>query len=170
MVKRALSYRDPEQDRISAVRFVGYSGLVPFWALVIFQFLEGGLSEDAVWAAEMAVVVYGAVIVGFMGGGRWVFQLLDQSETRSSLVGAFFLATLPPLLAWMIASAPDIVAGVLFTPMVRALLIGLILALQLVQDLLHERMMPVWYLNLRIQLTAGAAGALWLSALLNWLL
>ena len=163
MVKHALNYRDPERERVAAVRLLGFGGLVPFWALVLFQFIDGGMDDHAAWDAEMAVVIYGAVISSFMGGGRWVFRLLDMNEPRTSVFGGFFFAVLPPLLAWVVAAAPDMVNGEAFSPLTRGFVLGLILLFQLVQEFGHRHMLPVWYLDLRIQLTAGAVGGLWLA-------
>ena len=166
MVKHALHDRDPEHERLNAVRFLGFGGLIPFWALVFFQFFDGGMTEQAAWDAEMAVVIYGAVISSFMGGGRWVFRLLDLNEPRTSVFGGFFFAVFPPLLAWVVAAAPDMMNGEPFTPLTRGFVLSLILLFQLVQEFGHRHMLPGWYLDLRIQLTAGAVGALWMAPII----
>ena len=84
---------------------LGWLGVVPFVALSCFVAVA---SVDIAAAARHALVSYGAIILGFMGGVQWGLEMMlpdptsgNQKGYAASVVPAFmaFAATLSPPLA-----------------------------------------------------------------------
>lgn len=157
---------DAEQLRQRSARWLGLGGLVPFWTLPLLRFFEEAMGTQWLVAAEQWVLIYGVTIVSFMGGGRWVFRLFDPATHPAALFGGFLGAVMPPLVAWVVASLPDVVLGSPLGPLARLAIIALLLLYQLFQDVAHRAVMPGWYVELRIVLTVGATTPIVLAIIL----
>lgn len=124
----------------------GLLGLIPFVAGGVL--LAVG-DRDGKAAARRGLVLYGALIASFLGGGRWGLEIADK-PVRTSVISASMAPT---------------VAGFLLTllprSMARAKFAGLIavFAAQRAWDG-RSRDVPTWYPRLRTTLTTVAALAL----------
>lgn len=128
---------------------LGYGGLLPFVGLAAaLPWLQGAAHDRA----QSALLLYGAVIVSFLGAVHWG-SALARHDTASA---PWLWGVLPALLAWVAASLPFAWAAVA-------------LALCLAACWLADRRLlrgPAWaaYLRLRTVLTGVAMGALLAAA------
>ncbi|MBB4266012.1 DUF3429 domain-containing protein [Roseospira visakhapatnamensis] len=138
------------------VVWLSAAGLLPFLA-------GAGLS----WAghpplaetAAFAVLTYGALILSFLGGIVWgVAASVSQRLTEENAVELFALSALPPLVGWS--------ALFLNSPHGYSLLALAFLG-QLVLDkrMRDMRLVPGWWLGLRLALTSGVILCLVLTAM-----
>lgn len=77
----------------SAPALLGYAGVLPFAALALTFVLGGSALGDL---ALRAFLVYGAVILSFLGGIRWGAAVRSERPRN----GEYVLAVLPSLWAW----------------------------------------------------------------------
>lgn len=124
------------------VAIYGALGLIPFWAPSFIAWRRPDL------AAPMrdALAFYAALILSFLGGARWAF---DVARPRPSAI-VVSLAMLPTLVGLGLLLAPE-----------RVRLPGLAVALGVMgwwDARPGDR--PAWYPSLRIPLTVGAVGGL----------
>lgn len=90
------------QNRIASLpqpaAVFGLAGLIPFFALGVQ--VTTGRPLDASWTppALQALLLYGALILSFLGGIQW--GLAVATADRSDAWRRYGLAVLPPLLAW----------------------------------------------------------------------
>ncbi len=129
----------------------GLLGLVPFWALPVSIVVLPGSAELSV----VIVAVYAALILSFLGGARWGMALKAPEPDPVALM----LAMAPTLFAWGLL--------IIYHGAERALLFGFAAALGIVGlwDMTSSDT-PQWYRRLRLVLTTGAAGGLYVGALL----
>ena len=131
-------------------RWLGYAGLLPFLILslaVIFvpRAVEAG--------AQLALLVYAAVILSFLGGIVWGRLLASDKGSMPDANRHLVYSNLPPLAAWF----------ALFFDFERALLI---LASAFFVALLYERHLflagtvPTWFYAMRVRLTVIVVAAL----------
>ncbi len=134
-------------------RAMGLAGLLPF----TFGALAVCFAPEIRAEAASALIVYGAIVLSFLGGVRWGFAMLEGGEGSWSAYG---LSAIPSLLAWIgaLTSGPE----------------GLIiLALALVLWFFAERAnppslpLPAWYGRVRGVLTAIATVSL-SAAAVSW--
>ena len=128
---------------------LGLAGLVPF---VFFTAAAAGLAPDPLpLIAKPAFVAYGAVIVSFLGGVRWGFEIGARPDAPSTPVLA--AATAPSIVGWLAflvqMQAADLALG----------LLAIAFALMWLWDVASSgegvRRPPNWYPALRTVLTAG---------------
>jgi hypothetical protein len=134
----------------AAALFPGLLGLLPFWGLALSTELSSGLDP---LLALMALIMYGAVILSFVGALWWGMAVhAAPSILRSAM---FVWSVVPALIGW---------AAIMTEPTLglRMLMGGL--ALQWVLDGVLMRNMPKliprWVFRLRTILTLGATSAL----------
>ena len=135
----------------AVARTCGLLGLAPFWALPAAVAIWPGQSGLTV----IVVAAYAALILSFLGGARWGMALLAPEPDPLAVA----LAMVPTLVAWGLL--------IVLHAAQRLQLYGLAAVLLLVG--LWDQSSPqaaAWYQRLRLMLTAGAAGALCLGALL----
>ena len=143
-----MTQDDPsEPDLVSraaaTARLLGYAGLAPFIALSLWLY---GIASDHEWRAGtiLLLLVYGAVILSFLGGVRWGVALARHGEDAGF---DFSLAMVPPLMGWIAVFIP--------VPYAFAVL-AVAFAAQGAWDTLavHTGKAPEWYGELRTILTA----------------
>jgi hypothetical protein len=136
---------------------LGLAGLIPFAALAVGAWLApapfGAVSVTGFY-------LYAAVILSFLGGARWGFELAARPEFPSPAVLVF--SNLPALVAWL---------GVMLQLTQPVAGLGLLaggLAFMWVWDGLSagpgQRQLPLWYPALRSVLTLvvlACCGAVW---------
>ncbi len=137
-------------------RLLGYGGLIPF---VIGVFVAALAPQPLHEQAVAATLVYGAVILSFIGAVHWGIALIRDQRPWGVMVGS----VLPALLGAVAAAI-----GVTESPGVGALL----LAAGFAAWYGYERVadpgvaFPPWYRRLRMHLTATVCLLLLLLALL----
>ncbi len=116
-------------------------------------------SEAASGFAAFAVVLYGAVILSFLGGLAWGATSAATVEGRWELTHSRLLAAsvVPPLIAWGAALLPP---G--YGLVVLALSFVGVLAID--RRLASLRMVPPWWMKLRRQLSLTVAALLLVAA------
>ncbi|MEQ1951830.1 DUF3429 domain-containing protein [Mesorhizobium sp. CN2-181] len=128
-----------------AGRLVGWLGLTPFIVLSLWLF---GIAPDHPWRGGTIhlLLVYGAVVLSFLGGVRWGAALSPEPAAKPS---ELWLALPPVLIGWSAVFAP--------TPAAFALL-AVAFAAQGAWDAFaaHSGRLPGWYGRLRVVLTVGA--------------
>jgi hypothetical protein len=131
---------------------IGFAGAVPFLVgatLPAFGFaFVGGVP------VRVALIVYGAVILSFLGGIRWGLALRDGDRRRQAI--AFFLSALPAAIGW---------TAVLIGTLPGLALLACAFAIQGMIDihLTGTGQMPGWFGRLRIVLTILVVGSLSLA-------
>jgi hypothetical protein len=138
------------------VLILGWAGVVPF-AFLSLAAIVGG--PPVATNALAALVIYGAVILSFMGGAQWGLEMAKPSATDEGRQ-AYALSVLPALAGFAAALLPQR-AGL-------ALLCAGFLAL-LAYDLFRagQGIGPSWYPALRKGLTAAVTTALLLALVLG---
>ncbi len=116
-------------------------------------------SEAASGFAAFAVVLYGAVILSFLGGLAWGATSAATVEGRWELTHSRLLvaSVVPPLIAWGAALLPP---G--YGLVVLALSFVGVLAID--RRLASLRMVPPWWMKLRRQLSLTVAALLLVAA------
>lgn len=144
----------PAPTRIPAAALIpGLLGLLPFWGLALSTQLSSGIDP---LLALMALIMYGAVILSFVGALWWGMAV--HAPATAPRAAMFLWSVIPALIGW---------ASIMTEPTtgLRMLIAGLIL--QWVLDGLLMRnfptLIPRWVFRLRTILTLGATSALGLT-------
>ena len=139
---------------------LGWAGVSPFAALAALT-ITGGVGPSG--GAAGALVLYGAIILAFMGGAQWGLAMSAVHGAPGDSGGAALGARLS------ISVLPAVAAfGLWFWPPTAALL-GL--AIVFIALLLHDIALaragaaPAWYPALRLQLTCAVVVCLLVAAL-----
>lgn len=133
------------------VLIYGLLGLIPFLAPPLIAMATPAHAE----ILGLVVLVYGALILSFLGGARWGQEVL-RPDPRAGIIT---LAMLPTLAGFGLLLANSIARPAQLTAMAA------LLALLLVWDA-GATGLPRWYPRLRLLLTVGAIAGLGAMALL----
>jgi hypothetical protein len=139
---------DPRRIPTGAL-VLGLAGLIPFVIAALAQWPIGlpPLPFDSLAAG----VVYGAVILSFLGGIRWGTAIGPYG--RATQIRDMTMSVVPSIAGWIAVLLPSV-------PALCLLLIGFLLqALWDVIDVEDGRL-PGWFGRLRMMLTAGVVAAL----------
>jgi Protein of unknown function (DUF3429) len=119
--------------------------VLPFAALALSATLDGVLPRAA---AADALVLYGAIILSFMGGAQWGLAMVLTDEMPRATSIRFAISVLPALAAFSLWFLPATLALLGLAAMFIALL---------AYDIATVRAgaAPAWYPALRIQLTSA---------------
>jgi hypothetical protein len=137
--------------RIPAAALIpGLMGLLPFWGLALSTQRSTGIDPIL---ALLALIMYGAVILSFVGALWWGMAVNASASTLRSAM--FVWSVVPALIGWV---------SIMTEPTVGLQLLIGGLALQWVLDGLLRRnvptLIPYWVFKLRTLLTLGATSAL----------
>ena len=136
---------------------LGWLGVIPFAAYALLAVTGVGLPHGA---ALSGLVLYGAIILSFMGGAQWGLSMVT-ARGEPGAMGARLTVSVSPALAAF---------GLSFLPATQALqgLAAVFVAL-LLYDMATARRgaAPAWYPALRIQLTSAVVVCLLISTLLG---
>lgn len=128
---------------------LGYSGLLPFVAGAVLVWL---VRADVHAYAALALSIYAAVILSFLGGIHWGLAMRQAKPPASALIWG----VLTPLVAWPAALMP---------PHAALVVLGLMfIACYLVDRHLYPVQGVAGWLTLRFRLSAVAATACFLGA------
>ncbi|WP_019959886.1 DUF3429 domain-containing protein [Woodsholea maritima] len=135
---------------------LGFGGLIPFALGPIMWLIGGPLSA----AAQLALPLYGAMILCFLAGGRWSAELVLKSDAPRAAIMIESVTIM--VLAWG-AALILIWPSVLIIKGVNLHLVswGTLALLFMIQYLIdrtavREAMLARWYGDLRFWLSAGA--------------
>jgi len=131
----------------------GLFGVLPFWGLALATVVDLGVEP---LLALMALIMYGAVILSFVGALWWGLAVhAPLSAPRSTM---FAWSVVPALIGWAATLTPPETG-------LRMLMAGL--TFQWLLDSMLRRKMPElmvgWVFRLRTMLTGGALSALGLA-------
>lgn len=128
-----------------AVTWLGYGGLLPFVGSALAYFLDS--HHGSMWLHVL--LVYGAVILSFVGALHWGFAMAHPAVSGPVASKLFVWSVVPSLCGW-VALLVEPLFGV-------ALLIAGFLT-HYWQDVRLARTLPLpqWYLPLRMRLTVVA--------------
>ncbi len=137
--------------RPPAVTWVyGLLGLIPFFAGAIAAAMIAGVGRTL---AQLELLAYGALILSFLGGGRWGLEL-GRTPLRVAVISASMLPTIAGFLILICMGVAN---------PVRLLLLSVAFLGQWVWDI-RSKDTPAWYPPLRHVLTAGAVGCMLIGA------
>jgi len=130
---------------------LGLGGLIPFYAslLGIALFDE---PSSLVSTARLSLLVYGAVILSFLGGIRWGVTLSDISSGDLQW-HPLVLSVLPSVAGWIALLLPYHIA-------LLVLLSGFAGQYLIDRTGVKAGILPPWFGNLRLLLTTGVIAAL----------
>jgi Protein of unknown function (DUF3429) len=155
MYTSAVDFRSMSKMPVAAM-LLGGMGAFPFTTLagmIVTGFKVPGIDTG------FALLVYGAIILSFMGGVYWGLAMLSAADSSSAAMGTrqewttYGFSVLPGLAAWVGLLLP-VKAGAW---VMAASFVGL-----LAYDLWRVRngTSPAWFPKLRVPLTVMAAGSL----------
>ena len=136
---------------------LGAAGLLPVAAAAAAILLDTIYYDPAF---HQAVMIYGALIISFIGGAHW--GLAARSPDTSEAAWAFGGSVIPSLVAWVAALLPG---G--FAAIALALCFFAILTLDFYAH--YHGLAPRWWLSLRIPLS-GLMGFLFAVIGIAWVL
>lgn len=130
------------------VAWLGYGGLLPFLALAAASWVaEPSGQASPLW--QPALLTYGAAILSFVGALHWGFAMTLRDLSARERTTSFVWSVVPALVAWLaLLSAPG-VASVL-------LVAGFLCHYWRDVRLAAHSDLPLWYLPMRLRLTAVA--------------
>lgn len=134
-----------------AARLLGFAGLIPFVGLAVLALANPSSAAEA----QRGAILYGGVILSFMGGCRWGFACAGLGD--GPRFEPLAVSVLPALLAWMgLWLSPEAGAG-----WTTIMLIGGFAALY-ADDVRAQAKgaAPAWWSSLRLPLTIGATASL----------
>jgi hypothetical protein len=142
-----------------SARLLGWLGVVPFAVLSLVCIFA---SAQAASQAGFALVLYGMIILSFMGGAQWGLAMVARVQASAAMPRRLAISILPPLAALAMAALPP-----------RGALLGLAILFTalLVYDhsTVRAGVAPAWYRELRTQLTTAVVICLLAAAGLGWL-
>jgi hypothetical protein len=136
---------------------LGWLGVIPFAAFALLAATGGVLPHGA---ARSGFVLYGAIILSFMGGAQWGLSMVTTRGEPSSMGPRLAISVLPALAAF----------GLWFLPATQALLgLAAVFVALLLYNMAAARVgaAPAWYPALRIQLTSAVVVCLLLASLIG---
>lgn len=133
--------------------WLGTLGVLPFAALTVVVWVA---AEAAASAALFAVVVYGAVILSFLGGAHWGLASGGMGDQPAAASRLLILSVVPSLVGWVAVLVPP--------PWPAALLAAAFVAvLPLDRWAMSMSLAPGWWLRLRTALSAAVSVLLLLA-------
>jgi Protein of unknown function (DUF3429) len=135
------------------VNWLGYGGLLPFVALAAAVWVDS--NRSSLWGD--ALLVYGAVILSFVGALHWGFAMSQSDMTAHQRTHCFVWSVVPALLAWI-----ALLVKYAISPKYACVLLVAGFLIHFWQDkrLVKWVSMPMWYLPLRLRLTFVACASL----------
>ncbi|XP_068427405.1 transmembrane protein 69-like [Clinocottus analis] len=145
--KEGFSLRALTQAPTPAL-YLGFSGLIPFLSAPVLMATTQSFYPELAYAQ----VVYGALIVSFLGGARWGFAIPAGSPAQPDWMN-LGNSVVPSLLAWLALFCRDNIAE-------GALVVIMGLGLSLHYDLTLLPGYPSWFKAMRTVLTLVATFSL----------
>jgi len=139
---------DPDRFRVPrAALWLTAAGFLPFLALSLGTFLLPPFDQPR---AEVGLMLYGAVILSFLGGIQWGLEMSRQGTVAGApSLTRLGISVLPSLWAWACVAMPF-----MYGTLGLAAGLGAMLAYDVYA--VRKGMAPPWYPRLRIPVTLGA--------------
>ena len=152
----ASERRDPTDHTVpTAAKWLGGLGALPFAALAAAGLVVDGSAREVL---SLALALYGAVILSFLGGIHWGLAMAGSGQAKPDSVSAHRLcfSVVPSLVGWGAFFLPTPFE----LPVLAAAFVGMLLF-----DLkaCQKREAPPWYPRLRVPLTIVVAASLLLG-------
>lgn len=153
MSAQQLDTADPQSAHRRYAQVLGYAGAAFVPALLVLAWLTPDIAD----VIHRVIVIYGGAILAFLGGIQWGLSV--SSDNARVQLRRLVASMLPPLWSVVALSLPVNLCTLI-------LLVGL--SVQLIYEWLErgDGIYPLWYLPLRLQLTAALMTGLALSLLL----
>ncbi|WP_306253105.1 DUF3429 domain-containing protein [Parvularcula sp. IMCC14364] len=137
--------------------WLAYAGLLPFLGTAFYiWFSPLVFPANYAYALLRWELLYGAIILSFMGGIRWGLAMLNN-KTISEYVTLNQLtnSVIPPLVGWLAVIPANLIPGIAPTYVVRhlVLLIAFVLLMQADRNASRDGFAPAWYGPLRLKIT-----------------
>lgn len=161
-MQKKLRKAEPRAPAIPPAALVfGAAGAALFIALAVMATLTGPPLDGH---ARSGLVLFGAVILSFLGGVHWGLTMVDPAPSRPrTTTWRYFFAILPSMIGWLGAALLATSAEWALS----LLAVGFLLMLLHDVNAHHSSAVPPWYLRLRVPLTAAVVIALMLPAALG---
>ncbi len=151
MIRFGFTFPGQGRERPPLVTWVyGGLGLIPFFGGAAAAVLLPGLPRIV---AQLELIAYGALILSFLGGGRWGLEI-GRRPVRAAVISASMLPTIVAFLILIAMGVPN--------PW-RLVALSLAFVAQWAWDI-RSRDTPPWYPPLRHLLTLGAVGCMLVGA------
>ncbi len=133
---------------------LGWLGVLPFSALSLLSVSGSDLPGGTPLGL---LVLYGAIILSFMGGAQWGLAMIAVADDTSALARRLAISVLPALAGFGLWFAPPKLATL-------GLAAGFVLLLAYDTATARAGTAPPWYPALRLQLTLAVVACLMLAA------
>ena len=130
-------------------RALGAAGAIPFLLLTAMSWVQWPYQAPS----QFALMVYGAVILSFVGALHWAFAMILDGLAERERSRHYYWSVLPALLGWIALLLPPV-------PTLLLLLAGFWSNYLLDRRLAALATLPHWYLPLRLGLTLTVSLAL----------
>ncbi|GAA0737282.1 DUF3429 domain-containing protein [Sphingomonas japonica] len=142
----------------SPARLLGFAGLLPQVAAVVVQAIG---EPGTLFTAQAFAFAYAALIFSFLGGMWWgIAAMADRAP------GWLWIAAVAPSLIALAACAPWMTGGTWPGPSSALLGIAIVATLWVDRRLAADRLVPPWWIKLRVPLSLGLGGLTLVSGLL----
>jgi hypothetical protein len=143
-----------QQHTPTPIKWLGYGGLIPFLVLTIAQ----QLSPHHQAVLSYALVGYGATILSFVGALHWGIMMMTHTPDKLQRDFTYIWSVIPALIAWIAILLPVQLGA-------NLLLSGFLVHYWQDTRLNKLKILPDWYLGLRLRLTAVASICLFVTAI-----
>lgn len=151
MTANAPSAETPATKIPAAALWLTAAGFIPFALFSLGSIAAPPMHQHKM---EIALLLYGAVILSFLGGIHWGYEMARKSEgTDSPSFSRLGLSVLPSLAAWGSLALPQPYSAV-------GLAVSLILTLAYDIICVQQGYMLKWYPKLRVPVTLAVVASL----------
>jgi len=149
----------PSSTQLRAMQF-GYASLIPFALAAILIWMTPGLFTYELAMSFIGwVLIYGAIVVSFLGGARWGVAIRDWRPDR------LIFTAFPLLLGWAAVVPNQLLPGLGMGSTVRFGILLVAFLFLLTTELIARNEWSPWYRGLRMRLTLATTGFLLLTIL-----
>ncbi|NXJ03704.1 TMM69 protein, partial [Odontophorus gujanensis] len=142
------------KDSPKPALYLSLAGLIPLVSVPLLMIIQRTYHPEL----ALVQVMYGAVIVSFIGGMKWGFAIPENSPAKPDWLN-LANSTILPLLAWQALLLKDITSS--------AVMLVISLGIALHYDLSLLPTYPLWFKGLRIVVTVVAALSLLATSLVK---
>jgi hypothetical protein len=131
-----------QESSYRLMKWLGYAGLLPFYAIILALFLDTPLSVD--WLKQ-ALLIYTATIMSFLGAVHWGHAIAHVTLTNNERRRRFLWSVQPSIISWLLVLLPTFIALPAF--------IILVISVYIVDRFALNLLLIPTYLRLRLHLS-----------------